>query len=252
MLGIDAMADDSQLTGQRHALTADAEADSVLRGESLSRIESIQSRNGYCEELRHKPVAVIVALGGHMRVENAFAFLLSMAFCLAGCSREGENQMVSDAVVGKDRQFGGLSRDEARDIACRAARAEGHDVAKSAKPKIAFDPDTQQWSLYYEATDPASGNGLLVVVDARTGRASVRSEARGGTMPLEELQDTARRAARAEGYDPEKFAAPKITFDSEAQQWSLSFVGSVNPAPGNSFLVLVDDRTGKTSVRHGW
>jgi hypothetical protein len=70
-------------------------------------------------------------------------------------------------------------------------------------------------------------------------------------MPKAKVHDIARRAAIAEGYDLGKFAAPKLTFDPEAQQWWLFFLGTDEPCPGNHFSVVVDDRTGKTSVRHG-
>ncbi len=72
-----------------------------------------------------------------------------------------------------------------------------------------------------------------------------------GTMDRGHVRNLASRAARAEGYDLKKFAAPKITFDSKAKQWSLFFEGTVVPAPGNHFWVLVDGQTGKASVRHG-
>ena len=82
-------------------------------------------------------------------------------------------------------------------------------------------------------------------------RATVRAEARGGTIPRDEVLDIASRAAVAEGYDLEKFAAPKVTFDPEAEQWWLFFEGIVEPRPGNYFHVVVEGKTGKASVRHG-
>ncbi len=194
---------------------------------------------------------IIVEQGGHMRVESLIAFLLVVAFCLTGCIRKRENPMVSAAAGGSGTQLGTMPRDEVHDIASRAAIAEGYDLEKSAAPKITFDPETQQWSVRFEGTGPAPGNNLLVIVDDGTGKASVRPETRVGTMPREKVHDTARRAARAEGVDLEKFAAPKITFDPETQQWWLFFEGIVEPCPGNYFHVIVDDRTGKASVRGG-
>ena len=76
-------------------------------------------------------------------------------------------------------------------------------------------------------------------------------EADGSTLTKDKVCDLANRAAEAEGYELKEFAAPKIGFDSEAREWSLFFEGTVVPAPGNHFSVLVDDRTGKASVRHG-
>ncbi len=78
------------------------------------------------------------------------------------------------------------------------------------------------------------------------------SEAQRGTTLTNRVYDIAGDAARAEGFDLEKFAAPKVTFDPEAQQWRLIFWGIVDPAPGNYFHVLVDERTGKASVRLGY
>jgi len=72
-----------------------------------------------------------------------------------------------------------------------------------------------------------------------------------GTMPGEEVLGVARRSAKAEGYDLDEFAPPKITFDSESRQWWLFFEGEKNPAPGNHFSVVVDDRTGRASVFRG-
>ncbi len=77
------------------------------------------------------------------------------------------------------------------------------------------------------------------------------SETQVGTMPPDKVRDIASRAAKAEGYDLEKFAAPKITFHPETQQWWLFFLGIHEPCPGNHFSVVVDDRTGKASVRGG-
>ena len=82
-------------------------------------------------------------------------------------------------------------------------------------------------------------------------RASVPPEARSRTIPRDEVLGIASRAAVAEGYDLEKFAAPKVPFDPEAEQWWLFFEGTVCPAPGNHFYVVVDGKTGKASVRHG-
>ena len=77
-------------------------------------------------------------------------------------------------------------------------------------------------------------------------------ESKKGTMPSEKIPDYANHAAEAEGYDLKEFAAPKITFDLQANHWRLFYEGIVEPAPGNHFFVLVDDRTGETSVRHGY
>ncbi len=106
---------------------------------------------------------------------------------------------------------------------------------------------------------------LLVVVSCFTGcsrererkppevpAAAPHSKTQRGAMSGETVRDAARRAAVAEGYDLEEFRAPRIIFDPGTRQWSLFFAGSVEPAPGNHFHVLVDDRTGKASVRHGW
>jgi len=78
-----------------------------------------------------------------------------------------------------------------------------------------------------------------------------KPETQVAAMGESQVHKVATRAAEAEGYDLKNFAAPKTTFDSKTRQWSLFFEGTVVSAPGNHFWALVDDRTGKASVRHG-
>ncbi len=77
------------------------------------------------------------------------------------------------------------------------------------------------------------------------------AESMSSAMSADRVTDLARSAAKANGYELDSFAAPRITFNSESEQWSLFFEGTVVPSPGNHFLVIVDDKTGNTSVRHG-
>ena len=83
--------------------------------------------------------------------------------------------------------------------------------------------------------------------------AAVRGpETRRGTTLTYKVYDIAGAAAKAEGIDLEKFAAPKVTFDPEAQQWRLIYWRILDPVPGSYFHVLVDERTGKARVGHGY
>ena len=110
-----------------------------------------------------------------MRVESLIPLLLVAAFCLTGCSTEREVPMVSAAVRASETPRGTMLTYKVYDIAGAAAKAEGYDLEKFAAPKVTFDPEAQQWWLFFGGiVRPSPGNHFYVVVDERTGKASVR------------------------------------------------------------------------------